>query len=67
MNSSEKLKEVVDAFGRLSFMLETYVKLVQTGDHREVANEIFRCCVDDAQDVHKKLLHLLNPEVYEQG
>lgn len=42
------MKKVVDDFGRLSFVLETYVKLVQTGDHNELANTLLICCDTDA-------------------
>lgn len=36
------VKEVVDDFGRLSFALETYVKLHQTQDHPELSWEALK-------------------------
>lgn len=51
MNTSETLKELVDNFGRLSFVLETYVKLSQTGDHRNVLPSLLQAAKEDADKV----------------
>lgn len=52
---SEKVKNVVDNFARLSFILETYVKLVQTGDHVAITEMMLACAQTDA---HKLLLSI---------
>lgn len=49
--NSEKLKALLDTFGRLSFMLETYVKLEQTGDHAGIKNLVFEAVSDDTKEL----------------
>lgn len=51
MNRDELLKTIIDTFGSLSFLLETAVKLHQTGDHSEIKER----CFDVAQNVANKL------------
>lgn len=46
--NSENVKIVVDHFGRLSFVLETYVKLIQTGDHTDIADSLLVAAIKDA-------------------
>lgn len=57
---SEKVKNVVDDFGRLSFMLETYVKLQQTGDHHMIADTILQGVKFDAAALVTSLNDLTN-------
>lgn len=42
MQKDEQLKAIVDQFGKLSFLLETYVKFHQTGDCTKLNMEIFK-------------------------
>lgn len=58
MKNSEEVKKVVDDFGRLSFMLESYVKLVQTGDHPGIADEMLYACREDAGKLYEGLKDL---------
>lgn len=53
--SSEKVKQIVDTFGRLSFMLETYVKLLQTGDHPEVTDKALYAIRSDADTLAQQV------------
>lgn len=46
-------------------MLETYVKLVQTGDHKETAAVILEDATSDAEHLAANLRRL-NPKEYEQ-
>lgn len=41
MNKDENLKVLVDRFGQLSFLMETAVKLYQTGDSPEIRDLCF--------------------------
>lgn len=56
MNTSEELKKVVDTFGKLSFILETAVKLNQTGDCPEIAS----ACLDQATTISYDLAQALD-------
>lgn len=49
MNNSENLKTACDTFGRLSFLMETYVKLHQTGDHKPIAQGCLDACVVESE------------------
>lgn len=60
MNTSENLKEIVDLFGKLSFMLETHVKLEQTKDHEAVAIEALRAAEMDCHELAKMLTSYFN-------
>lgn len=60
--NEEKLKEIVDSFGRLSFMLETMVKLLQTGDHQEIAKSCLYASLKDSE----LLVEQLKQIYYEQ-
>lgn len=66
-NQSEQLKKVVDDFGRLSFILESYTKLCQTGDHKELAKTILIYCDTDARvlqlSIEKLKEIVLQPEL----
>lgn len=48
MQNDEQVKSMVDEFGKLSFLLESFVKLYQTKDCKElnkhVINEAHRSC-----------------------
>lgn len=54
----ESLKQAIDSFGCLSFMLETYVKLRQTGDHPNIAESVLLGAKIQAEDVARKLQNL---------
>lgn len=56
--TSETLKLVCDDFGRLSFLLETFVKLYQTGDHSDCRDLMLGGCVRDSIKLHKTLVAL---------
>lgn len=58
MNNSEQIKTAVDNFGRLSFILETYVKLVQTGDHPDIAQDLLQAAIQDSTELHKSLIEI---------
>lgn len=55
---NEQVKSAVDTFGRLSFMMETYVKLHQTGDHQDVKQHALIAAKEDAEKLHKQLAEL---------
>jgi len=52
------LKKAVDDFGRLSFVLETYVKLVQTGDHAEISEKLLEAAITDSYQLSNSLQSL---------
>lgn len=56
----EKLKDAVDIFGRLSFVLETYVKLRQTGDHPVTAEMLLKNALLDAEHLVEALDTLID-------
>lgn len=58
ITTSEQLKKVVDDFGRLSFMLETFVKLAQTGDHGAIAESVLIGVKIDAAQLVRSLNEL---------
>jgi len=58
--NSELVKKAVDDFGRLSFVLETYVKLAQTGDHSEIAGQLLRAAIKDADTLLLSLTQVEN-------
>lgn len=62
MNQSEKTKTMLDTFGRLSFMLETYVKLQQTGDHSGLKLLVLESVIDDAEALVRNLDSLKLPD-----
>jgi len=55
--NSEEIKSLVDAFGRLSFALETYVKLVQTGDMPQLREAALEAAKESATTVHQLITH----------
>lgn len=59
--NSEEIKNIVDSFGRLSFVLETWVKLKQTGDFEDLCLSAHLSACDEV----KKLNYLLNPTEHE--
>lgn len=56
--TSENVKQAVDHFGRLSFVLESYVKLAQTGDHKEIAKALLYASYEDASRLKDQLWDL---------
>jgi len=60
--NSEKLKVLLDTFGRLSFMLETYVKLEQTGDHAGIKNLVLEAVSDDVQKLSTNIADIQNEQ-----
>lgn len=68
MKSSEDVKALIDKMGSLGFMLETYVKLLQTGDHGKVRDMALYSAWSDCRALEKmidKLLVDMNPQVSE--
>lgn len=61
----QSVKKVVDTFSRLSFMLETFVKLKQTGDHVIIANQVLEASIKDVTELAESLVELKN-DLYEQ-
>lgn len=61
-NQSERMKKIADDHARLSFMLEAYFKLVQTGDHEKIHGNVLECCLKDANTLVESLKQI----VYEQ-
>lgn len=58
MNNSEKLKTVVDQFGKLSFLLETYVKLSQTGDCQSLLQPLMEEVLTSSQHLTIQISNL---------
>lgn len=60
--NSEELKRIIDSFGKLSFVLETYVKLAQTGDHPEIAKIALTAVKNDSDELNQLINNYANEQ-----